>query len=44
MKKKEKSVYADLSTKRVIAPNKKTNEPKSKKITSTSDLRAKAGG
>ena len=42
MNKKEKSVYADLSTKKITAPNKRTNEPKSKKIVG-GDLRTKGG-
>ena len=42
MNKKEKSVYADLSTKKITAPNKRTNEPKGKKIVG-GDLRVKGG-
>ena len=42
MKKKEKSVYADLSTKKITAPNKRTEEPKGKK-TVGGDLRVKGG-
>ena len=42
MKKKEKSVYADLSIKKITAPNKKTDEPKSTKIVG-GDLRIKGG-
>ena len=40
--KKEKSVYADLSVKKITAPNKKTNEPKGRK-TVGGDLRTKGG-
>ena len=32
MKKKEKNVYADLSNKKIIAPNKRADQPKGKKI------------
>ena len=42
MKKKEKSLYADLSTKKITAPNKKSDEPKGRKIVG-GDLRAKGG-
>ena len=42
MKKKKKSVYADLSTKKITAPNKSTKEPCGKK-TVGGDLRAKGG-
>ena len=42
MNKKEKSVYADLSIKKIIAPNKRTNQPKGKK-TVGGDLRVKGG-
>ena len=42
MKKKEKSVYADLSNKKITAPNKRTEEPKGKK-TVGGDLRVKGG-
>lgn len=38
MKKKEKSVYADLSTKKIAAPNKIAEQPKGKK-TVGGDLR-----
>ena len=43
MKKKEKSVYADLSTKKITAQNKPTSQPKGKKLTGD-DLRIKRGG
>ena len=39
MKKKEKSVYADLSNKKITAPNKSSDEPKCKK-TVGGDLRS----
>lgn len=42
MKKKEKSVYADLSTKKITAPNKKANQPGASKIIG-GDLRVKGG-
>ena len=42
MKKKEKGVYADLSTKKITAPNKQNNEPKGRKIVG-GDLRSKGG-
>ena len=42
MNKKEKSVYADLSTKKITAPNKAENQPKSCK-TVGGDLRSKGG-
>ena len=42
MKKKEKSVYADLSTKKITAPNKKTCEPVGKKQVG-GDFRSKGG-
>ena len=37
---KVKSPYADLSTKKITAPNKRKNEPKGKKTTG-GDLRVK---
>ena len=40
--KKEKSVYADISNKKIVAPNKRTNEPKGKRIVG-GDLRVKGG-
>ena len=40
--KKEKSVYADISNKKIVAPNKRANEPKGKKIVG-GDLRTKGG-
>ncbi len=43
MKKKEKSVYADFKSFKIAAPNKKTDEPKSKKKVG-GDLRVKGGG
>ena len=42
MKKKEKSVYADLSNKSIAAPNKKADQPKAAK-TVGGDLRVKGG-
>lgn len=42
MKKKEKSVYADLSTKKITATNKIAEQPKGKKIVG-GDLRCKGG-
>ena len=42
MKKKEKSVYADLSNKKITATNKIPNQPKGKK-TVGGDLRVKRG-
>lgn len=42
MNKKEKSVYADLSLKKITAQNKNPNEPKGKK-TVGGDLRVKGG-
>ena len=42
MKKKEKSLYADISTKKIVAPNKQTATPKGKK-TVGGDLRTKGG-
>ena len=42
MNKKEKSPYADLSNKKIDAPNKKPSEPKGKKIVG-GDLRVKGG-
>ena len=42
MKKNEKSVYQNLSIKKIDAPNKKTSEPKGKR-TVGGDLRAKGG-
>lgn len=41
-KKKEKSVYADLSFKKITAPNKPKNEPKVTR-TEGGDLRVKKG-
>ena len=43
MNKKEKSVYADLSTKKITAPNKPKNQPKGQKKIG-GDLRIKNGG
>ena len=40
MKKKEKSVYADISTKKITAPNKKEGQPRSTRIVG-GDLRVK---
>ena len=42
MKKKEKSVYADLSNKKITAPNNLPPQPKGKK-TVGGDLRAPGG-
>ncbi len=42
MKKKEKSVYADISNKKITAPNKSTPQPRSKKIVG-GDLRVRGG-
>ena len=42
MKKKEKNVYADLSNKKIIAPNKRADQPKGKKIVG-GDLRVREG-
>lgn len=42
MKKKEKSVYANLSTKKIVAPNKPQNQPKVRKIVGE-DLRTRGG-
>lgn len=42
MKKKEKSVYADLSTKKITATNKIPDHPKGKRIVG-GDLRTKGG-
>lgn len=43
MKKKDKNAYADISTKKITAPNKLTDQPKGKKK-SGNDLRIKNGG
>ena len=42
MKKKENSVYADLSNKKIVAPNKRIDQPKGRK-TVGGDLRVKGG-
>lgn len=42
MKKKEKSVYADISNKKITAPSKKNNEPNGKKLVG-GDLRVREG-
>ena len=38
---KNKNPYATLSTKPIVAPKKPSNEPKSAKITSETDMRVK---
>ena len=43
MKKKDKNAYADISTKKITAPNKLANQPRGKKK-SGNDLRIKNGG
>ena len=43
MNKKEKSVYADLSLKKIAKTNQPKKEPKGKKLVGAGDLRCKGG-